>query len=107
MRGALSPRSFVLAGLLGIGCAFLSVPVALEAAASGGIGNAAVVGAHLVRDGNRWIPHGFSQIAFAVAPGEFNYSKRKFFQTAYDNYSATEYVKMKAVNADSVRMQVA
>jgi endoglucanase len=70
-------------------------------------GEAAVVGTHLTRDGHPWIPHGFHQIAFAVAPGEFPFSHLKFFQIAANNYTPDEYLRMKEEGADSVRIQVA
>jgi endoglucanase len=54
-----------------------------------------------------WIPHGFHQIAFAVAPGEFPFSHLKFFQIAANNYTADEYLRMKEEGADCVRIQVA
>jgi endoglucanase len=70
-------------------------------------GEAAVVGTHLTRDGHPWIPHGFHQIAFAVAPGEFPFSHLKFFQIAANDYTPEEYLRMEEEGADSVRIQVA
>jgi Cellulase (glycosyl hydrolase family 5) len=69
-------------------------------------GEAAVVGTHLTRDGHPWIPHGFHQIAFAVAPGEFPFSHLKFFQIAANNYTPDEYLRMREEGADCVRIQV-
>ena len=69
-------------------------------------GEAAVAGAQLTRDGRPWIPHGFHQIAFAVAPKMLQ-DAPPFFRVASENYTPQEYSGMKAHGADSVRIQVA
>ena len=71
-----------------------------------GRGEAAVVGVHLTRDGRSWVPHGFHQIGFAVAPKMLQ-NAPPFFRVAFENYTAHEYSEMKAHGADSVRIQVA
>ena len=72
-----------------------------------GQGQVEVRGRQLFRDGQRWIPHGFYQIAFEVAPGDFGRADHPFWATAYRNYRPQEYVAMRAAGADSVRMQIA
>lgn len=69
-------------------------------------GDVRVVRAHLIRDGQPWTPHGFHQIAFAVAPGGLH-AVPPFFNVASENYSPQEYTEMKEHGADSVRIQVA
>ena len=69
-------------------------------------GQASVLGIHLMRDGRPWTPHGFHQIAFAVAPKMLE-NAPPFFRVASENYTAQEYSAMKAHGADSVRIQVA
>ncbi len=69
-------------------------------------GEAAVAGARLTRDGQPWIPHGFHQIGFAVAPKMLQ-GAPPLFRVASENYNSKEYSEMKAHGADSVRIQVA
>ena len=69
-------------------------------------GEVAVVANHLTRDGQPWIPHGFHQIGFAVAPKMLQ-DAPPFFRVAFEHYTPREYSEMKAHGADSVRIQVA
>ena len=61
----------------------------------------------LLRDGARWIPHGYYQIAFEVAPANLARADHPFWATAYNNYTAAEYRYMQEAGADSVRLQIA
>jgi endoglucanase len=70
-------------------------------------GEVEVQGKELLRDGRRWIPHGFYQIAFEVAPGNLGRADHPFWATAYNKYTPEEYVEMRKSGADSVRLQVA
>ena len=72
-----------------------------------GEGKVEVRGKVLFRDGRRWIPHGFYQIAFEVAPGNFARADKRFWATAYNNYTPAEYTEMREAGADSVRLQIA
>ena len=72
-----------------------------------GRGVVEVRGKNLLRDGRRWIPHGFYQIAFEVAPGNLGRADKPFWSTAYNNYSPAEYTEMRRAGADSVRLQIA
>ncbi len=60
----------------------------------------------LLRDGRPWIPHGFYQIAFEVAPGNLEKADHPFWANAYHHYSPSEYPEMRSAGADSVRMQI-
>ncbi|MET9263868.1 cellulase family glycosylhydrolase [Amycolatopsis sp. NPDC004079] len=73
---------------------------------SGG-GQVTVQGKGLLRDGHPWIPHGFYQIAFEVAPGDFSKADHSFWATAYHHYTPDEYRSMREAGADSVRLQIA
>ena len=64
-------------------------------------------GKTLLRDGARWIPHGYYQIAFEVAPGNLDRADHPFWKTAADNYTPREYGYMREAGADSVRLQIA
>jgi len=89
-------------------CAALILPPGMahsQQDAAGG-GTVEVRGKELLRDGLPWIPHGFYQIAFEVAPGNLSRADHPFWGTAYHNYSPDEYVQMRAVGADSVRLQI-
>ncbi len=66
-----------------------------------------VRGKELVRDGKRWIPHGFYQIAFEVAPRNLGRADHPFWATAYNHYTPEEYKEMREAGADSVRIQIA
>lgn len=66
-----------------------------------------VRGKDILRDGRKWIPHGFYQIAFEVAPGNLARADKRFWATAYNNYTPSEYTEMREAGADSVRIQVA
>jgi endoglucanase len=66
-----------------------------------------VQGTKLLRDGRPWIPHGFYQIAFEVAPGDLARADHPFWATAYNHYTPQEYKDMRAAGADSVRLQIA
>ena len=70
-------------------------------------GEVAVRGTELLRDGQPWIPHGFYQIAFEVAPGNLARADHPFWATAFHHYSPQEYAEMRAAGADSVRLQIA
>jgi hypothetical protein len=70
-------------------------------------GEVMVRGRELLRDGRPWIPHGYYQIAFEVAPGNLGRADHPFWGTAYNNYSPDEYRDMRAAGADSVRIQIA
>jgi len=69
-------------------------------------GGVEVRGKQLLRDGQRWIPHGFYQIAFEVAPGNFAKADHPFWAVAYNRYSPDEYTEMRNAGADSVRLQI-
>ncbi len=70
-------------------------------------GEVEVQGKELLRDGRRWIPHGFYQIAFEVAPGNLGSADHPFWATAYNKYTPEEYSEMRKAGADSVRLQIA
>ncbi|MHC5939553.1 cellulase family glycosylhydrolase [Nostoc sp.] len=89
----------------GVAAALFTGPVYSKLA--GRSGQVVVSGKRLVRDGQPWIPHGFYQIAFEVAPGNLGRADHPFWATAYNNYSPEEYAKMRKSGADSVRLQVA
>ncbi len=72
-----------------------------------GRGEVEVRGKELLRDGQRWIPHGFYQIAFEVAPGNLRRADHPFWTTAYNQYTPEEYTEMLKAGADSVRLQIA
>lgn len=65
-----------------------------------------IVGSRLVKAGQTWVAKGLYQIAFEIPPAELPYQK-KFWATAQNNYSPTEYTDMIGAGADTVRMQVA
>lgn len=65
-----------------------------------------VRGDQLIRDEVVWIPHGFYQIAFEVAPANLPRADHPFWAIAYNNYSPSEYAEMRAAGADSVRIQI-
>ena len=62
---------------------------------SGG-GEVIVRGIELLRDGRPWIPHGFYQIAFEVAPGNLARADHPFWANAYNHYTPEEYRDMRA-----------
>jgi endoglucanase len=70
-------------------------------------GDVEVRGTELLRDGRPWIPHGFYQIAFEVAPGNLSRADHPFWANAYNHYTPQEYAEMRAAGADSVRLQIA
>ena len=72
-----------------------------------GGGQVVVRGKDLLRDGHPWIPHGFYQIAFEVAPANLAKADHPFWATAYQHYKPAEYQAMRAAGADSVRLQIA
>ena len=72
-----------------------------------GRGEVTVQGKELLRDGQRWIPHGFYQIAFEVAPGNLGRADHPFWATAQNHYAPEEYTQMRNAGADSVRIQIA
>lgn len=71
-----------------------------------GRGDVDVRGNRLLRDGQPWIPHGFYQIAFEVAPGNLARADHPFWTTAQQNYRPEEYRFMREAGADSVRLQI-
>lgn len=89
----------------GVAAALFTSPVYSKLA--GRSGQVVVSGKRLIQDGQPWIPHGFYQIAFEVAPGNLGRADHPFWATAYNNYSPEEYAKMRKAGADSVRLQVA
>jgi endoglucanase len=88
------------------GGAMLLGSVEAQSQASGR-GIVEVQGGELMRDGRPWVPHGFYQIAFEVAPGNLPRADHPFWAIAYNNYSPDEYREMRAAGADSVRLQIA
>lgn len=70
-------------------------------------GEVVVQGKELLRDGRPWIPHGYYQIAFEVAPANLKRADHPFWATAYNHYSPDEYRDMRSAGADSVRLQIA
>ena len=70
-------------------------------------GEVIVRGKQLLRDGRPWIPHGFYQIAFEVAPANLSKADHPFWATAYNRYTPDEYREMREAGADSVRLQIA
>ena len=72
-----------------------------------GRGEVIVQGKDLLRDGRRWVPHGFYQIAFEVAPGDLARADHPFWANAYNHYTPAEYQQMREAGADSVRLQIA
>jgi endoglucanase len=84
----------------------LASSIGLGQAVEGGHGEVEVRGNKLLRDGRPWIPHGYYQIAFEVAPKNLGRADHPFWRTAYDNYSPQEYADMRDAGADSVRLQI-
>ena len=74
---------------------------------SANTGRVVVLGNQLVRDGKPWVPHGYYQIAFEVAPGNFSHADHSFWAKAYEHYGPEEYRAMREASADSVRIQIA
>lgn len=70
-------------------------------------GEVVIEGKELFRDGKPWVPHGFYQIAFEVAPANLARADHPFWTTAQENYSPDEYLDMRAAGADTVRIQIA
>jgi endoglucanase len=88
--------------------ATLLVPGTASAGQGGpGGGQVVVRGRDLLRDGHPWVPHGFYQIAFEVAPANLAHADHPFWANAYQHYSPDEYRQMRAAGADSVRLQIA
>jgi endoglucanase len=96
----------VSAALCGM-ATLLSVIVAHSQASPAGNGEVVVHGKELFRDGRRWIPHGFYQIAFEVAPSNLKRADHPFWAVAYNKYTSEEYREMREAGADSVRLQIA
>ena len=72
-----------------------------------GRGDAIVRGGKLLRDSRPWIPHGYYQIAFEVAPANFARVDHPFWRNAYEHFDPREYRFMRDAGADSVRLQIA
>ena len=70
-------------------------------------GEVVIKGKDLYRDGHRWIPHGFYQIAFEVSPANLSRADHPFWATAQNGYTPDEYAEMQKAGADTVRIQVA
>ncbi len=70
-------------------------------------GSVEVRGKALFRDGQPWIPHGFYQIAFEVAPANLARADHPFWATAQNNWRPEEYQGMREAGADTVRIQIA
>jgi len=70
-------------------------------------GEVEIQGKVLLRDGKPWIPHGFYQIAFEVAPANLARADHPFWTTAQEDYRPEEYLGMRAAGADTVRIQIA
>ena len=81
--------------------AFLATMVvsACATAASAGV---AVRGGQLVKDGQRWVPHGLVQIAFVAPPA----AQTGVFAEAYRAYAPADYAEMRRRGMDCVRIQV-
>lgn len=91
-------------------CAFLAhfvSPYAFCKAPQLGEGRIVVQDNKLLRDGRPWIPHGFYQIAFEVAPKNFKRADHPFWANAFNHYTPEEYRDMREAGADSVRLQIA
>ncbi len=69
-------------------------------------GEVLVHGNEIYRDGRPWIPHGFYQIAFEVAPANLGRADHPFWANAQQHYKPAEYRDMYAAGADSVRLQI-
>lgn len=80
---------------------------AVAQANDGNAGSVSVRANQLMRDGQPWIPHGFYQIAFEVAPGNLAIADHPFWANAYNHYTPDEYREMRMAGADSVRIQIA
>lgn len=63
---------------------------ALCQASGPGSGEVMVRGNELLRDGMPWIPHGFYQIAFEVAPGNLSRADHPFWANAQQHYTPEE-----------------
>jgi endoglucanase len=85
----------------------VAVPLAHTQSSEPRRGEVTVQDRRLMRDGRPWIPHGFYQIAFEVAPGNLSRADHPFWATAHDHYTPAEYQNMVAAGADTVRIQVA
>ena len=59
-------------------------------------GEVEVRGKVLLRDGQPWVPHGFYQIAFEVAPGNLERADHPFWAIAYNHYTPQEYDDMRS-----------
>jgi endoglucanase len=94
------------AGLI-VGCGSSSMtspaPTPTPAPTPGNTGDVTVSGAHFMRDGVAWIPHGVVSAAFNAAPAV----RAGGFLTAYNDLNSTELAAMKTWGADVVRFQVA
>jgi endoglucanase len=90
----------VFIAIVGTGSAFCQTP-------QPGGGQVVVQGKELLRDGRPWIPHGVYQIAFEVAPKNFERADHPFWANAFNHYTPKEYRDMRAAGADCVRLQIA
>ena len=90
-----------------VACAVLAPSVSLSQTSDAGSGAVEIRGKQLFRDGRPWIPHGFYQIAFEVAPANLPRADHPFWTTAQNDYTPQEYTDMRAAGADTVRIQIA
>lgn len=81
-------------------------PATAQVPSSDQPGVVAIRGRELLRDGRPWIPHGFYQIAFEVAPANLPRADHPFWATAQADYTPLEYAAMRSAGADSVRIQI-
>lgn len=94
--GVRNKKSLVLCDVVALCCAVMIAPsVTFCQPAELGRGEVMVKGKELFRDGWRWVPHGFYQIAFEVAPGNLARADHPFWATAYNRYSPAEYTEMR------------
>jgi len=105
-------KMYCLVALFGTFAALITKGAICQTAQRGlsrqsGPGQVQVRGRELLRDGQRWIPHGFYQIAVEVAPGNLNRADHPFWAIVYSRYTPEEYTEMRRACADSVRLQIA
>ena len=80
----------------------LLASIAMSVTATSAQAGVAIRGAQLVRNGQRWVPHGLVQIAFVAPPA----AQAGVFAEAYRAYSPTDYAEMRRRGMDCVRIQV-
>jgi endoglucanase len=80
----------------------LALPPSQDLAIPPPAGAITVSGNRLLRDGERWAPHGLNMIAFVAPPA----AQAGVFRAAYAHYDAAELSALAAWGADTVRFQV-